>query len=69
MTLSHVKVAQMPTNHQICASKGVINLQMEFGVLWHDKCVLILKIGQNQILWGDNSHINDHKINSDIYLQ
>ena len=24
---------------------------------------------QNQITWGDNSHINDHKINSGIYLQ
>lgn len=42
---------------------------MEFGVLWNDKCMLILKNGQNQISWGDNSHINDHKINSDICLQ
>ena len=24
---------------------------------------------KNQILWGDNSHINDHKTNSDICLQ
>ena len=27
--------------------------------------MLILKNGQNQILCGDNSHIIDHKINSD----
>ena len=30
---------------------------------------LILKNGQNKISWGDNSHLNDHKINSDICLQ
>ena len=56
-------------NQQIFASKGVSNFQMEFGVLWNDKCMLMLKNGQNQISWGDNSHINDHKINSDICLQ
>ena len=31
--------------------------------------MLILKNGQNQISWGDNSHIYDHKMNSDICLQ
>ena len=30
--------------------------------------MLILENGQTQISWGDNSHINDHKINSGIYL-
>ena len=45
-------------NQQIFALKGIINFQMEFGELWNDKCMLILKNGQNQILWGDNSHIN-----------
>ena len=57
MTSSHAIVTPMPTkNQQIFASKGVINFQMEFGLA-------------DQISWGDNSHINDHKINSDICLQ
>ena len=42
---------------------------MEFEVLWNDTCMLTLKSGQNQILWGDNSHINEHKIKADICLQ
>ena len=42
---------------------------MEFGVLWNDKCMLTLKSGQNQISWGDNSHINEHIIKADICLQ
>ena len=36
---------------------------------WNDKCMLILKNEQNQTSCEDNSHINDHKINSDICLQ
>ena len=35
---------------------------MEFGLLWNDKCMLILKNGQNQISRGDNSHISDRKM-------
>ena len=31
--------------------------------------MLTLKNGQNQISWGDNSHINDHEMNSDICLK
>ena len=56
-------------NQQIFVLTGVIKFQMAFGVLWNDKCMLILKNGQNQISWGDNSHINYHKINSDICMQ
>ena len=36
---------------------------MEFGL------ADIVKWKNNQISWGDISHINDHKINSDICLQ
>ena len=64
MTLSHAKITPMPTkNQQIFALKGVTIFQMEFGVLWNDKCMLIMKNGQNKISWGDNSHSNDHKLN------
>ena len=49
-------------NQQIFALKGVINFQMEFGLA-------DIKKRTNQISLGDNSHINDHKINSDICLQ
>ena len=56
-------------NQQIFVLIGVIKFQLEFGVVWNDKCMLILKNGQNQISWGDNSYINYHKINSDICLQ
>ena len=64
MISSHAKMTPMPTkNQQIFASKDVINFQMEFGVLWNDKCMLILKNEHNQISWGNNSHINDHKKN------
>ena len=70
MTSSHTKVTPNAyKNQQIFASKDVINFQMEFGVLWNDKCMLILKNGHNQISWGDYSQINDIKINSDICLQ
>ena len=45
MTLSHAKITPMPTkNQQIFALKGVFNFQMEFGVLWNDKCMLIMKM-------------------------
>ena len=48
MTSSHAKVAPMATKimKQIFALKGVINFQVEFGVLWNDTCMLTLKNGQ-----------------------
>ena len=69
MISSHDSNSIAKKNQQIFVSKGVINFQMVFGQLWNDKCMLILKNGQNQISWGDNFHISDHKINSDICLE
>ena len=71
MTSSHAVATPMPTKINKCLHQNVL-LTSKWSsdyYLWNDKCMQISKNGQNQISWGDYSHISDHKINSDICLQ
>ena len=59
----------MPTKINKCLHLKVLLTSKWSLELWNDTCMLALKNGQNQISWGDNSHINDHELNSNIRLQ
>ena len=68
--ISHAKVTPMPTEiNKYLHQKVLLTSKRSLEYSCNDKYMQILKNGQNQISWGNNSHINDHKINSDICLQ